>query len=298
MVAIIALLALTSTQQRVEKDPLYFDESYLGASGMAAFNSPDSVTVQRVYPVKSDRPFEMKVGNRPLNAAGKEKSLNPDHVYRLRETLQIPQRRNLSLCLMHPDHVVRFKKAETVLAIITCYSCQLMDVTLDGKHIGGTSLPGDQSWNDLLGYISVIEDNRATWDERNGRGFFDALMNSPHGTFQRIKLNDPSSSAPSWQEIGEKTPIPVEEFVLIRTTLAFQHAFKGKSYNVHGIPEVPLASDLLLEFESPLNIRVVFPSDPVKLIVIGAEGKWLPQGASRAVRQSVLAELTRMAAGQ
>ena len=113
---LLVLLALPiggpqQNRLRPQQASMLFDEQHLGKDGMDAFLHPESVTFQRVYPVETADEGSFRVGKWTLHPAGPEHDVPSGTPSLLATVLQTPHFESLTMCLLHPDHVLRFKNA-------------------------------------------------------------------------------------------------------------------------------------------------------------------------------------------
>jgi hypothetical protein len=246
------------TPPQIELAPFFFDEAHLGADGMAAFEKPDTVTIQRIYPDDRAESGEQNIGRWKLFAAGKEHVLGLGIQFSTREALSKPQMKMRSFCAMHPDHMVRFKKGDTVVSIVTCFGCFLMAVVVDDRYVGITSMPAGQPFTDLVGHIPFEEDCRAKWDEAAGKGFFDSLLNSKSATYQVVEFAAEYSLIPKWSALGVAKPLDQELHVELRSLLAYAPAFQVKNVNTFGIVQPNLPNSVMFTFKGEREVSAFF----------------------------------------
>ena len=225
---------------------------------MAAFDKPDTVTIQRIYPDDRAERGEQNFGGWKLFAAGKEHLLSRDIQFSTRNALLKPQMKMHSLCAMHPDHMVRFKKGDTVVSIVTCFGCFLMAVVVDERYLGITSMPAGQPFTDLVGHIPFEEDCRAKWDEAAGKGFFDSLLNSKSATYQVVELSTEYSLIPKWSALGAAKPLDQELYVELRSLLAYASGFEVKHVNTFGIVQPNLPNTVMITFKGEREVSAFF----------------------------------------
>lgn len=304
MLGVGALLALALAGQFaqdrpvISKDPNYFEKSHLGELGRAVFDKPDSVTVQRILMDMHGDERDFTISKMNLVAAGSEHELALESIYSLKSALDRQLFPNLTLCGFHPDHVVRFKKGDDTIEIVTCFKCYGMIISLNGERIGGTSLPRSQSVTELRGLIPLTDDFRAILDENFSIGFYDALQKAESASAQSIELDLTNLLEPIWTVRTDPKTLEKGLFEKMRTTMLTSLLVEDKSHGPYDPNSKVLSSSVVVTFDTDPPIQVVFPSRKLSAcyVVWGEVRAHFLTG--RFVRRFLLADLEKIASSK
>lgn len=165
----------------------YFQTRYMGEDGLEAFMKPDDVTIQRVYPVRTEKfvsPNDARGWG--LSPSGKFKWVlapigRPIEVQTsiandFATTLRSYRPKGASACSMHPDFLVAFRKGRTRSEVLTCFSCMQFDLAVDHRRVGLGSMPLRRSIVAVAELVPLDIRQEAALDEAFGRGCYRSLV--------------------------------------------------------------------------------------------------------------------------
>ena len=239
-----------------QKAPMLLTREKLGEVGSAAFGHPDSVTIQRVY--RAQEKPDLVLGETQLAVAGAEHTVPKEIALQLVSTFKREQMANFLLCAFSPDHVFRFKKGQDQVEIVTCFTCSLMQVFVNSKPIGQTTLPNMQPVTDVPLLIPVEDDLRAQW----GGDTYDRLVASTSATYQRIRVSEGVRKLVDAEVLAPPQPLNRDTFTKLKTLVVASPQLTAKGGNSFGMTGRLLACDLILTFDSDPPVQYHVKSNP------------------------------------
>lgn len=275
MVSILAALVVgahVQAQIPPHYDPPYFTEGELGKEGVEAFKNPDQVTVQRVFPAEFDQ-VSLTLGQHRLLVAGAEHKLPGELIANLTQAFSMRQPKNQSLCGFHPDHVIRYRKKTVALEILTCFTCHLMIIFMNGKQVAGGTLPWTIERESLDAHIPFVEQLRAAVDERtNWSGFYDALMGATGANAQAVELETPGPII-KWKELGKPIAMDAKSFEKLRSLIGSVAMMKSVPRKFDSSDSVVLKSEVLVTVSGRVAVQILFRQGEQASLAIRPDGK-------------------------
>lgn len=190
-IAICALIAQSSHTQKTDYN--VFQANYIGAPAREAFLHPDSVTVQRVFPLRKrgsmpmpKHPRMQRLGRETIVPVGTAHPLSKADAQRLVTSLNKPEYSGGKECDFHPDHLIRFKKGNTIVEALTCFTCEEIISFVDGVQKARTSFSiKGPFFPEIWKFCSHEDDARAYFGELGEEKIVDALLKGANsGTVQ------------------------------------------------------------------------------------------------------------------
>lgn len=255
-----AVIAFTPVQKQLLTGETFVTEKHLGKAGYKAFTDPESVTIQRVYSPSAllNRTRKQALA-KSLHTAGDEHEIAKRHFAALVHDLSLPRNDAMPLCVFHPDHVLRFRKGETCVEIVTCFSCHVLNVVIDGKLVGTTNFPSSQILDEVRALVPLVEDQRAIFDETLGTGFRDALAAVTSGTIERVVFEGRIEPDPKWEPIGPVRKLDTATVAELRTVILTSALVSTKPLLVYGLERPALVSNVVIELRGKETIHVLLP---------------------------------------
>jgi hypothetical protein len=253
-------LMSTGSQQDASYGETYVTERHLGKEGYEAFTRPESTTIQRVFEVRTDNRHRRRAVGKDLVGAGPEHAIPTKYVAEIISALEANRDKAMPLCAFHPDHVIRFRRGEESVEIVTCYSCHVINVAHNGEYLGTTNMPRTQVMDEVRTLVPLDEDQRATFDESFGQGFHRALSTVKSGTIQRVEIEGQVEPRAHWKAVGSSRKLDALSVVEIRSTILMGPLLETKPLLIYGVERPRLIGNVVIELSGEETISIVLPT--------------------------------------
>lgn len=191
----------------------YLNEK-LGKAGVDCVQSPDSFTLHRVIPAIEEGTDDRTVGRvrvKPIDRPRllPKSSWSEAGRYVLKSLPEVFGNR----CTFRPDHLLEFKRGETVVCVLTCRGCNLAIVELNRKPVGLYII--DNEFDLWLGENDFLDtEQSALLQEQLSNEVMAAMDVADNGRWQPLTLVENQVQAGEWKDLTTTELALARELVL------------------------------------------------------------------------------------